>query len=31
MQNMPDGSTPLIAPPDAATGQGIAPNPNCAK
>ncbi|MGZ6143923.1 MAG: ABC transporter substrate-binding protein, partial [Myxococcales bacterium] len=31
MQNMPDGSTPLIAPEDAATGKGVAPNPNCAK
>jgi branched-chain amino acid transport system substrate-binding protein len=30
-QNMPDGKAPIIAPPDAATGQGVAPNPNCAK
>jgi branched-chain amino acid transport system substrate-binding protein len=30
-QNMPEGASPIIAPPDAATGQGIAPNPNCAK
>jgi len=30
-QNMPDGSSPMIAPPDSATGKGIAPNPNCAK
>jgi len=28
-QNLPDGSAPLIAPPDAATAKGIAPNPNC--
>jgi len=28
-QNMPDGSAPLIGPPDAATAKGIAPNPNC--
>jgi branched-chain amino acid transport system substrate-binding protein len=30
-QNMPDGSSPIIAPPDAALGTGIAPNPGCAK
>ena len=30
-QNLPDGSSPVIAPPDAALGQGIAPNPFCAK
>ena len=30
-QNMPDGSAPIIAPADAATAKGIAPNPNCAK
>ena len=28
-QNMPDGSAPIIAPPDSATGKGTAPNPNC--
>lgn len=30
-QNLPDGSSPIVAPPDSATGKGIAPNPNCAK
>ena len=30
-QNMPDGSSPIIAPPDSATAKGIAPNPGCAK
>jgi branched-chain amino acid transport system substrate-binding protein len=30
-QNMPDGSSPIVAPPDSATGKGTAPNPNCAK
>jgi branched-chain amino acid transport system substrate-binding protein len=30
-QNMTDGSSPIIAPASAATGKGIAPNPNCAK
>ncbi len=30
-QNMPDGSSPIIAPPDAALGTGVAPNPGCAK
>jgi branched-chain amino acid transport system substrate-binding protein len=30
-QNMPDGSSPIIAPPDAALGTGLAPNPGCAK
>jgi branched-chain amino acid transport system substrate-binding protein len=30
-QNMPDGSAPIIAPPDSATAKGIAPNPNCPK
>ena len=30
-QNMPDGSSPIVAPPDSATGKGIAPNPGCAK
>jgi branched-chain amino acid transport system substrate-binding protein len=28
-QNLPDGSSPIIAPPDSATGKGVAPNPNC--
>ena len=28
-QNQPDGSAPIIAPPDSATGKGVAPNPNC--
>ena len=31
MQNMADGSTPIIAPEDSATGKGVAPDPNCAK
>ena len=30
-QNMPDGTAPIVAPPDSATAKGIAPNPNCAK
>jgi len=30
-QNQPDGSAPIIAPADAATGKGTAPNPNCGK
>jgi len=30
-QNLPDGTAPIVAPADSATGQGIAPNPNCAK
>ena len=30
-QNLPDGTSPIVAPPDAATGTGIAPNPGCAK
>jgi branched-chain amino acid transport system substrate-binding protein len=30
-QNMPDGSSPIVAPQDSATAKGIAPNPNCAK
>jgi branched-chain amino acid transport system substrate-binding protein len=30
-QNMPDGASPIIAPPDSATAKGIAPNPGCAK
>jgi branched-chain amino acid transport system substrate-binding protein len=30
-QNMPDGSSPIVSPPDAATAKGIAPNPNCGK
>ena len=30
-QNLPDGSAPIIAPPDSATAKGIAPNPGCAK
>jgi len=30
-QNMPDGKAPIIFPKDAATAQGIAPNPNCAR
>jgi len=30
-QNLPDGTSPIIAPPDAATGKGIAPNPGCPK
>jgi branched-chain amino acid transport system substrate-binding protein len=28
-QNMPDGGAPIIYPPDAATAQGVAPNPRC--
>src|SRR6266853_5367345 len=27
-QNQPDGSAPIIAPADSATGKGVAPNPN---
>jgi branched-chain amino acid transport system substrate-binding protein len=30
-QNQPDGSAPIIAPADSATGKGTAPNPNCGK
>ena len=30
-QNMPDGSSPIVAPQDSATAKGIAPNPNCGK
>ena len=30
-QNMPDGKSPIIAPPDSAVAKGIAPNPSCAK
>ena len=30
-QNQPDGSAPIIAPADSATGKGAAPNPNCGK
>ena len=30
-QNQPDGSAPAIAPPEVAVGQGVAPNPGCAK
>src|SRR2546421_3572531 len=30
-QNEPDGSAPIIAPADSATGKGVAPNPNCGK
>jgi branched-chain amino acid transport system substrate-binding protein len=30
-QNMPDGTSPIVAPPDAAKGNGVAPNPNCPK
>jgi branched-chain amino acid transport system substrate-binding protein len=30
-QNQPDGSAPIIAPADSATGKGTAPNPACAK
>ena len=30
-QNQPDGTAPIIAPADAATGKGTAPNPNCGK
>ncbi|WP_436531941.1 amino acid ABC transporter substrate-binding protein [Actinoplanes sp. HUAS TT8] len=28
-QNRPDGTSPIIYPADVATGQGVAPNPNC--
>ena len=28
-QNLPDGSSPIIAPENSATGKGTAPNPNC--
>ena len=28
-QNLPDGTAPIIAPQDSATGKGVAPNPNC--
>jgi branched-chain amino acid transport system substrate-binding protein len=28
-QNLPDGTAPIVAPQDSATGKGIAPNPNC--
>ena len=28
-QNLPDGTAPIIFPADVATGQGVAPNPNC--
>jgi branched-chain amino acid transport system substrate-binding protein len=28
-QNLPDGTSPIIAPPDSATGKGVAPNPSC--
>jgi branched-chain amino acid transport system substrate-binding protein len=28
-QNLPDGTSPIIYPPDVATGQGVAPNPSC--
>jgi branched-chain amino acid transport system substrate-binding protein len=30
-QNLADGTSPIIAPPDAATGKGVAPNPRCPK
>jgi branched-chain amino acid transport system substrate-binding protein len=30
-QNLADGSSPIVAPPDAATGIGVAPNPGCPK
>jgi branched-chain amino acid transport system substrate-binding protein len=30
-QNMPDGKSPIIAPPESAVAKGIAPNPGCAK
>ncbi len=30
-QNLPDGTSPIVAPPDAATAKGIAPNPGCAR
>jgi branched-chain amino acid transport system substrate-binding protein len=28
-QNLPDGTSPIIYPADVATGQGVAPNPDC--
>jgi branched-chain amino acid transport system substrate-binding protein len=28
-QNQPDGTAPIIFPEDIATGEGVAPNPNC--
>lgn len=28
-QNLPDGTSPIIFPADVATGQGVAPDPNC--
>ncbi|HZD73007.1 MAG TPA: ABC transporter substrate-binding protein, partial [Actinomycetota bacterium] len=28
-QNLPNGTSPIIFPADVATGQGVAPNPNC--
>lgn len=28
-QNLPDGSQPIVFPADVATGEGVAPNPNC--
>jgi branched-chain amino acid transport system substrate-binding protein len=28
-QNLPDGSSPIVFPADVATGEGVAPNPNC--
>lgn len=28
-QNLPDGTAPIIYPPDVANGQGVAPNPGC--
>ncbi len=28
-QNMPEGESPIIYPEDTATGEGVAPNPNC--
>jgi branched-chain amino acid transport system substrate-binding protein len=28
-QNLPDGTSPIIFPADVATGQGVAPNPEC--
>ncbi len=30
-QNLPDGTSPIIFPKDQATGEGVAPNPRCAK
>ncbi|BDG05491.1 amino acid ABC transporter substrate-binding protein [Anaeromyxobacter oryzae] len=30
-QNMPDGTSPIVFPPVVATGQGIVPNPRCAR